>query len=48
MKVVFLIILDVKIEDFTEDVVDDKEAFVFHFKQKLAQSANRYLKRSRI
>ena len=32
---------------FTEEVVDDKEAFVFHFKQKLAQSANRYLKRSK-
>ena len=32
---------------FTEEVVDDKEAFVYHFKQILAQSANRYLKRSK-
>jgi len=32
---------------FTEEIVDDKEAFVSHFKQKLAQSANRYIKRSK-
>jgi len=32
---------------FTEEVVDDKEAFISYFKQELAQSANRYLERSK-
>jgi hypothetical protein len=32
---------------FTEEIVDDKEAFIYHFKQKLSQSANRYIKRSK-
>jgi len=32
---------------FTEKIVDNKEAFIYHFKHELSQSANRYIERSK-